>query len=324
MKKSKVLSILLTLILLINTSAPVAYAADYNNEESAKMSEVTTYEEYSIRGLENNKVRFNIFVDNENETGQFAIIYLDSPDYVYEFVFDLSDVSQNNTRAESFWGDIRSYCFTNKNLWTKTHISTAVTVIHEAETNSSQKVIPATRSAETDYFEDWLIGRYGNEYSGNLITTKTQNGLTMYLKSAFQVYAYKDTTYVLNQTMTVVGFVTAILGFSASHPVVGVLGIIAGAGGLFSLNQKVYQYTLRANWFKYATCVSGTGYPYGLTDKFIYFDGYSYSETGTCNVDTASASTSYVPSATVYNSNTNIFNAAFDEYEQIGFQDGNF
>lgn len=324
MKKHSLLSVLLAVVLVFSCFCPVAYAAEPAADTSGQLSKVITYENYSIRGVENSKVRFNILIDNDDKTGQFALVYQNSPDYVYEFVFDLADVPRKSSTSSDLWDDIRAYCFDNESLWTETNIKTAVTIIHEAEENTLDHDVVRMRSAETDYFENWLINKYGNEYSGSLVTTKTQNGIKMYLKKAFQVYAYKSTTYMLNQTMTVVGFVTAILGFSASNPIVSVLGVIAGTSGLFSLNQSVYKYTLRANWFKYCTCVSGTGYPYGLTNKFTFYDGYSYSKTGTCNVDTASASTSYVPSSTVYNSNTKIFDAAFDEYQRIGYQPGNF
>lgn len=146
----------------------------------------------------------------------------------------------------------------------------------------------------------------------------------MYLKSAFQAYAYKDRSYLLSVTMTVVGFVTGILGLGHDTTVISVISAIVGAGGMLTMGKSVYEYVVRANWYKYATVVSGTGYPYGLTDKFTFFTGYVYTGTGTCNVDEASASTSYIPSSTVYNSNTNIFNNAFDEYRRIGFQEGNF
>ena len=146
----------------------------------------------------------------------------------------------------------------------------------------------------------------------------------MYLKSGFQAYSYKDRSYLLGATMTVVGFVTGILGLASGASAVAVIGAIAGTGGVLTMGQSVHKYIVRAHWFKYATVVSGSGYPYGLTDKFTFYDGYVYTGTGTRNVDTASASTSYVPSSTVYNSNTNIFADAFAEYRSIGFQEGNF
>ncbi|MDO4454902.1 MAG: hypothetical protein Q4B90_10490 [Eubacteriales bacterium] len=82
------------------------------------------------------------------------------------------------------------------------------------------------------YFENWLINQFGNEYSGNLLTTKTQNGTKMYLKFAFQVYAYKDKSYLIRNTMTIISFVTSVLGLAAGANAVGVIDLIAGADGL--------------------------------------------------------------------------------------------
>ena len=78
-----------------------------------------------------------------------------------------------------------AYSFENEDLWTKTNINSAVTIIHEAEENTQEHGIVPVRSTETDYFENWLTNKYGNEYSGSLITTKTQNGVKMYLKKAW-------------------------------------------------------------------------------------------------------------------------------------------
>ena len=72
------------------------------------------------------------------------------------------------------------------------------------------------------------------------------------------------------------------------------------------------------------TFTSGTGYPYGLADKYICYDGYSYTGTGGCNVDEASAATYYDPSSAQFNSYTELFNAAYAEYQQIGWQEGNY
>ena len=55
---------------------------------------------YTMSGAETSDVRFNILINNTNQTGQFALVYLKSPDYVYEFTFNLdaitSDISNIN------------------------------------------------------------------------------------------------------------------------------------------------------------------------------------------------------------------------------------
>lgn len=318
MKKFKFLSLVLTLALVFNVTVPIAYAAEPTNRAIMQMNAPVTNGNYTISGTETADVRFNILIDNANQTGQFAIVYLDSPDYIYEFTFDLNDATANTSSID--FTDIQAYCFDNENQWHEVYIPSAVSVV-EIEENQIQ-----TQASDSNvtYFENWLINKYGSEYSGYQLTTKTQNNTKMYLKSGFQVYAYKDRSYMIRNTMTVISFVTGVLGLFAGASAVAVIGLIAGADGLLHMNQSVYEYKLRANWFKYATVVSGRGYPYGLTDKFTYYTGYVYTGTKGRNVDTQSASTYYVPSSTVYNSNTNIFNNAFNEYARIGFQPGNF
>lgn len=315
MKKVKFLSLILTLVLAFNLTAPLAHSAGYTDGRTVQMNMPITNRNYTINGAETSDMRFNILIDSTTRTGQFALVYLDSPDYVYEFIFDLDFVTSTHD-----FSAIQSYCFSNEHQWRKIYLPNSVS---EVKFNENLQQTRATDS-NVIYFENWLINQFGNEYSGNLLTTKTQNGTKMYLKSAFQVYAYKDKSYLIRNTMTIISFVTGVLGLAAGANAVSVIGLIAGADGLLHMNQSIYEYKLRANWFKYATVVSGTGYPYGLTDKFTYYTGYVYTETGNSNVDSESAFTSYVPSSIVYNSNTKIFDNAFDEYNRIGFQEGNF
>lgn len=318
MKKFKFLSFVLTLALAFNLAAPIAHAAEPDNGTALQMNTPVTDGNYTISGYETEETRLNIVVNNADQTGQFALVNLDSPDYMYEFTFDLDDAAANTSNID--FNALKAYCLENETLWNEVYLPSAVTV---TETDANQPQTFAVDSNVT-YFENWLTDKYGSEYSGQLLSTKTQNGTKMYLKSGFQAYAYKDRSYLLSATMTVAGFVTGILGLAAGATAVAVIGAIAGTGGLLTMGKSVYEYVVRANWFKYATVVSGTGYPYGLSDKFTFYDGYVYTGTGTCNVDEASASTSYVPSSTVYNSNTNVFTSAFDEYGRIGYQDGNF
>ena len=318
MKKVKFLSFLLTLAVVFNITGSIAYAAEPATGATAQMNTPVTNENYTISGAETTDVRFNSLIDKVNQTGQFALVYLDCPDYVYEFAFDLDAVTASTSITD--FSDIRSYCFDNESQWREVYLPTSVT---EVQFDESQPQ-PYATDPNVTYFENWLIDKYGNEYSGNLLTTKTQNGVKMYLKSAFQVYVNKDKSYVIRNTMTVAAFVTGVLCYIGGASIISLISLIAGADGLLHMGQSFYEYKLRANWFKYATVVSGTGYPYGLTDKFTYHTGYYYTETGGRVIDPESESTSYVPSSTVYNSNTNIFNNAFDEYNKIGFQEGNF
>lgn len=315
MKKLKFLSWVLSFALIFNIMLPVASAANLNDVEHTQLGEVAEYGDYAIRGVETQKVRYNILVDSSNDIGQFAIVYLDSPDYMYEYYFDIHDVLSDASNIQ--WEELQAFCFEHEEQWTQVYLPSAIIVI---DSENEPATVSSNADSAADKFKNWLINKYGDEYEDRLLSTTTKNGLKMYLKSGFQALAYRDQTYLLSATMTVVGFVTGILGLTAGASVVAVIGAIASTGGLLMMGQKIYEYRVRANWYRYVTLVEGSGYPYSLVNKFTYYTGYEYSGTGTCNVDEASADTFYVPSSTVYNSYTNIFNAAYDEYSRIGWQ----
>lgn len=319
MYKHKILSFVLAFLLVFNITIPTVYAQDFTaNNVPQRVKSPITDGVYTLIGDETPELRYNILLNHSDYSGQFALVNLSSPDYVYEYVFNIKDI--DNYNDSNNYEIIKNYCFSQRDSWNEIYLPAAV----QLELHENTQIQAATADSYATYFKNWLINKYGNEYSGRQITTKTKNGITMYLKSGFQAYSYRDRTYLISATITVLGFVTGILGLAASATALSAISFIVGTGGLLTMGQKVYEYVVRANWFKYATVVSGSGYPYGLCDKFTFYTGYAYTGTGTCNVDEASASTSYVPSSTVYNSNTNIFNNAFDEYNRIGYQSGNF
>jgi len=241
MKKFKVLALILTLAMTLNLVAPVAHASEIINDATVQLNNVVTSGDYSISGVENSTVRYNIIINNSDQTGQFAIVYLDSPDYMYEYCFTLNEIAISD--PQNIWDDVESYCFSNENNWTEVYLPAAV-VSEEVVQNNSAIAQPYATADDVEYFENWLTDKYGDEYSGRLLSTKTQNGTSMYLKSGFQAYAHKDQTYRLAQTLTVVGFVTGVLGLTAGASAVSVIGFIAGTGGMLFLGQSVYKYTV--------------------------------------------------------------------------------
>ena len=311
MKTKKILSFFLSCAIIFTL---FTFTASADNTNITQGNDILT------TGYEDENFRYNIIVDVANDTCQFAIVYLDSPDYVYEFVFDVSIFEKPNSKIDL--SRIKDFCFENQSKWNEIYLPDAVTIVEGNENTQFTTSSYSPSSAEA-YFNDWLIQRYEVPYYGRVLGSKTINGTTMYLKCGFQVDSDRSTTYRIAQTITVAGFVTSVLGIvTGGVTLISVLSTIASAGGLFTMGQSVYEYELRADWYRYATLVNGPGYPYGMCDKFITYTGYSYSETGSCNVDSASAKTTYAPSSSVFNSYTQIYNRAYDEYDRIGWQDG--
>ena len=319
MKKYKFFAAILSVALLINISSPCAQSI---NPDDAIISGELSNSNYAIYGLEDDTMRFNILIDTKENIGQFAIVYLEEPDYLYEFSFSLDDINSNDSKL--VWENIQSFCFENINAWSEVYVPSVVTIVDTAEAPPVETNTASRSSQEVTYFENWLEGQYGDEYNRKLITAKQYNGLRMYLKEQHLVLAERDRTYLIAVSISVVGFITSILGLVAEATLVSALGAIAGTGGMFSAGESVHTYNLTAEWDRYATITNEIGYPYGRAHKFIHYTGYHYTGTGTCNVDQASKTTVYQPSSTVYNSNDRIFEAAYDEYDRIGWQDGDF
>ena len=288
--------------------APHAHAVEPYIKSKLQLSETSTIGDYSIRGAENNYVRLNILINEKDNYGQFAIILLDSPDYVYEFSFNLENVS--SCSSSDIWDSITEYCFSNTDQWIKIHIPSAVTTINTKQIAISQ---PQAKSSSypITYFEDWLEDRYGSDYGGLLISTNTINGVNLYLKAGYQSRAYLDGQYLVNETISIVSFVTSIFGAAVNQTVYDAIQVILDGSQFLKPNDEILLYTVRANWFHYATLTNQPGYPYGLADKYIIYDGFYNTKTGKCTVAAGTGYTIYDPSYAMFTSHENIFNAAF-------------
>ena len=327
MKMTRIISPFLALVLAFNLCVPMVSAAD----SQMVLNNVTVADNYAVYGTENNNSKYNIIVDIKTGQVQFAIVYSDNKNYVYEYSFELDNVNIEPTKP-SFWNYLKDICLTNEMLWKETYIPAAVKVIeHQSQDTSEDNIntppvaMPMSTDGDITYFVNWLESRFGAQNHGIGHGWSSRDGITMYAKSGFQAQAFKDYTYILAQSMTVVGFITGILGLRAGATIVSVIGAIAGTGGLLLSGTEVYKYMVRANHYKYVTIDDG-GYPYGLVNKFTYYTGYVYSETGARAVDTSSEEVIYAPASAeaTYQSYTLLFNAAYEEYQKIGWQEGNW
>ena len=72
MKKIKFFSLILALILVFNITVPIACAASATNGATAQMNAPVTDGNYTMSGAETSDVRFNLLINNTNQTGQPA------------------------------------------------------------------------------------------------------------------------------------------------------------------------------------------------------------------------------------------------------------
>ena len=115
----KLNSLIFMILLLVSTNIFVSYAAETNYVLDNKSEE-----RYSVYGIEDETKRFNICIDTEDETGEFAIVYFENPDYVYEFLFNLNDINSDTSAIR--WEDVEAFCISNNNQWKEIYVEDAL------------------------------------------------------------------------------------------------------------------------------------------------------------------------------------------------------
>lgn len=306
----KLLSVLLITTLL---TFPVARATA--SDTSLSISHIN--EQVAVYGVEDSEKLYNIMVDTVKGIGQFAIIYSDNPDYMYEYTFCLPKTDDIFTNQS--WNDLIDSCFVNQFKWNAVYLPNAVQISVPTHATNESNFLPQASDNNIAYFESWLEGEYGEEYGKFYLRSTTINGVLLRQYEQLQLLATKHYEYYVAITLSVIGFITGLLGLVASSGLIVTISAIAGAGGLLYAGTKVYEYTLRANWRRYVTALGGS-YPYSMADKFIFHTAYVSSTTGGRMVDPESMEVLYFPSLTYYIGYLAQFNAAYEEYLRIGWQ----
>lgn len=306
MKKLRSLSTLLCIAMVICLLQPVAYAAEEVGDVTATISG-----KYAVYSFENSEKLYNIIVLRESGQIQFALIRQTEPDICYEYVFDLP--TNLSVESATFWDSIRDVCFDNEANWNHFVISESIQVIDHSTSNIS------TFAADPylAYFEEWLVKKNGAEWAPLHFTNKIVDGIDFSWDYYRRHDVSKNYTYLITQTVSVVGLISAVLGLFPTAGLNAAIGLIASATGFFLSGTKVYQYKLRTI-SSYVMTANGGTYPYSKADKHISYTGYVYSETGNWAVDTDSLKQYYDPSEEYYLSFTQQLNAAYENYLTLG------
>lgn len=305
MKRSKVLSVILCIAMLLTIITPAAGAM---NTSGVSLSDVYTNGNIAMYGFEDAEKLYNFSVDTQAMTGDFAVVYHNSPNYLYEYQFELP-AGTTDIHTLSFWENLASLCFSNASSWNRVYIPAVIAVQHFTEPN----VATIASDSHTQYFTNYLEDLYGAEYMGTILSSSNRGNTKLHLRTFLQYYVYKDATFTANKALSVVSFITGIIGVAATNAFLGLISAITGGVSLIPMGASIDRYKLRANWRRYVT-VNNDDYPYSLADKLTFLSGYVYSETGYHDVDPSSATTDYVPSSSYFNSTTDLFNDAYDAY----------
>ena len=307
MKTSKILSAVLVVALLCNILCPIAYA---EGSGEPKVEYVNYTDNIVMYGFEDTEKVANFSVNTDTLIVDFATKYFSNPDYLHEYQFKLQ-TPEIKPSSRIFWDDIYSFCLQSSSEWSVLYIPDIIGI----ETVADVEGMRAT--ASTAYFDDYLANLYGSQYTDRLLNLKSTGGVTMRIYEGLQLYVHQINIYTAYSPLSIVSFITAVIAAALTNGLYNAISIITGGISAIPIGKKVFEYRLRANWYRYVYVNSHT-YPYSMCNKFIYRNGYEYSDTGTQAIDVDSVSTDYVPSASYFNTYSMQYDAAYLEYQRLG------
>jgi hypothetical protein len=303
--KIRVLAIIISFALLIIIISPVALAVD---SPPISPGTIITVGNYSLYSFENNEYRFNIFLDTSSGVGSFAIIYSNSPNSLHEYSFTLPR-EQINVNSTQFWNSIVSVAMDKQYEWHSLDPQTAV----------STNVATLSRSISYDYqskYESLLAEEYGPEREYNYRKTYVVGGIIFEQREDISYGVSKSNTYLINNTMTVAGVITSIIGVVASQGLLTIIGLVATVGGVVTAGTRLDEYELYTYWNKYVVRQSGTN-KFSSAQLHAYYYGYGSNKVPVSNelsLNLLDSGFIYVPTESFFLDDYAQFNDAYINY----------
>ena len=294
MKKLRIVSILICMSLLLSITSPLAYAT-----ETDEATSIIVDESFALYQFENHEYSFTIYINTETSGGSFAVIFKSNPDYLYDYFFTF-DNNVVDTSSTTFWNNLASECFTQSSQWVTIYIPTAIT-----QQNDHSRATPE------NYFDEWLYNKYGSEHTASVIGYYMRQSQLFVVKEDLSFHVGISATYTVSYAISVAGFVTAFLGYNAKHPVVSLIGVIAGVGGMIAAGTQIKEYVLSINYLRCAYVQGGT-ILHAYASKIMHYTGYGNPDTGYAGVDEGSMISSHSPSIEQFEDLNILVDAAWD------------
>ena len=151
----KRVSVLVVISILFSVLSPAAFAAT-PEDASTPTETIDLYINGSTYyyGAEDAEKRYAFQIDPAASTGYVVVIYLDNPDYMYEYYFTLPEWT-TRVGSPEYWSSLLDLCLSNSDDWVETYIPSVVTTVSPSDT-------PPERAGgyDADYFtnqfETWL------------------------------------------------------------------------------------------------------------------------------------------------------------------------
>lgn len=280
---------------------PVAAVSDTAGE-----TKVVTGKDFATYFCRTSDYSSVIYLNTATGVGSFAVIYADSPSNVYDLTFS-TDTAQPLTSA--FWKSISDDCFDKISSVEPMYIPDVVSTQPAMLTLSTA----STRSsADETYFRNELVGVYGTEHTNLVLQTSMVNGVLFDQKETLEFNFSKTNAHKVQKAVTIAGLIASLIGFFTAPGAIALISLLASADGMFPAGTELTEYCMIVFCERYVTTTGGSII---RTRTHRYTTHYGY--TSTCSSDrifTEAQAPSYTPSEEFFNSPTQQFNAAFQNY----------
>lgn len=307
MKKVKrYLSVILCMTIILGAFAPGVHATTAPVSDAAIETNVVTGKGFATYFCRTSDYSSVIYLNTTTGAASFAVIYSDAPTNVYDLTFT-TDNTQLLTAA--FWQCLSEDCFLRIRSVQPMYIPDVISLQPAELTKNTVN----TRSTDINYFQDKLVNYYNaNQHTNLLLQTSMVNGVWFDQKETLEFNISKTNTHKIKQTISVAGLIASIASSFFAPGLLSYVGLLASAAGVFPAGTELTEYIIIVFCERYVTTTGGSIIR-ARTYRYTTHMGYI----STCsddNICSDAQSPSYTPSKEFFDSSTQQFNAAYQNY----------
>ena len=306
MKKVKrYLSVILCMTIILGAFAPGVHATTAPVSDAAIETNVVTGKDFATYFCRTSDYSSVIYLNTATGAASFAVIYSDAPTNVYDLTFT-TDITQPLT-AE-FWQCLSEDCFVSIRSVQPMYIPDVISVQPAELTKNTVN----TRSTDINYFQDRLFEYYGTEHTNMVLQTSVVNGVLFDQKETLEFNISKTNSHKITQAISVAGLIASIASSFFAPGLLSYVGLLASATGVFPAGTELTEYIIVVFCERFVT---NTGGSIIRTRTYRYTTHMGY--ISTCSDDNILSdpqSPSYTPSKEFFDSSTQQFNAAYQNY----------
>lgn len=314
MKRSRFVALCLVLSLMLSYLIPVAYAS---NTPTVELGDIYVSGENAFCVYRNNDYTYCGHVNTSSVSGNFSIIYTNSPNTIYEYTF-VTDPTSGAVESTEFWNVVLSECFSNYDQWNMRCVSDGITVSTPSAGGAQPYAVDPYVSQLTQKLQN-IVGTA--PYTGSITATAYKGGLIFHVYQDLTYYASVYNRITISEAMSVASIITSILAFALYPParlgsaLISIISLGFGAGTMIvSEGTTMNIYEVYAKWDRYVKRRDSSTWLTEAMQYTVSYFAYVNSNTGYCEIDTGSYSDGYAPSQAQYNDTAALLEKGYQYY----------